>query len=613
MDRSYDVIVIGGGHAGIEAALAAVRLGCTCLLMSINLDSLGFLACNPSIGGTAKGHLVREIDALGGQMGIEADKAMLQLRMLNSSKGSAVQSLRAQVDKNRYHTNIKRTLEQSGVHIRQAEAARILIEDGRAAGVETTLLLRFYARQVIVCTGVYLNSEVITGDSRLRQGPSGFTGAYTLSKSLCDLGFKLRRFKTGTPARVDGATINYNGMDRQDGDNVDPFSFLNADSQLPYNAMPCYLCYTTSGTHEIIRDNLALAPSKNGSIKGTGARYCPSIEDKVTRFADKERHQLFLEPEGQDTCEVYIQGVSTSFGPELSERILNSIPGLENVRVMRDAYAIEYDCIDSLELDARLQSKRIFGLYFAGQINGTSGYEEAAAQGLIAGINAALSIKGSPAFTLMRDEGYIGVLIDDLVTKGTNEPYRMMTSRAEYRLLLRQDNADARLTERGRGIGLVNDQRYEIYKKKQAELNALRSRLGDMIPAEDVAAVIQDARAMKLLEIMKRPGINLDDIIKLPGLRGFSRGCISSVLNECKYAGYISRQTAQVNEQRRLEGRELPEDIDYAAIAGLRIEARQKLAKIMPLNLGQASRISGVSPADITVLILYLKARERGK
>ncbi|HEY8424215.1 MAG TPA: tRNA uridine-5-carboxymethylaminomethyl(34) synthesis enzyme MnmG [Clostridia bacterium] len=610
-DYHYDVVVIGGGHAASEAALACARTGLKTCMLILNLDSIAFLACNPSIGGTSKGHLVREIDALGGQMGMEADKSLIQLRMLNQSKGAAVQSLRAQIDKHKYHINMKSTLEHTpNLRLRQAEAVEILTENKKVVGVKTLFGQIYYAKAVIVATGVYLKSHIIIGNIVQKQGPSGFARAEYLSDSISKLGHTLRRFKTGTPPRLNGKTIDYSKFEIQRGE---PWYTFSAMSELVnYDLAPCYLGYTNERTHQIIRENIHLAPMYSGLIKGTGARYCPSIEDKVMRFADKDRHQFFLEPEGLDTVEIYLQGISTSMPLEVQEKIVRSIEGLENAEIMRDAYAIEYDCIDPLTLKPTLESKFIDGLYFAGQINGTSGYEEAAAQGLMAGINASLKLRGKEPLVLRRDQAYIGVLIDDLTTKGTNEPYRMMTSRAEFRLHLRQDNADLRLTQIGYDVGLATKERYEKYLNKLEQIEKLKSILDKSISPKVINPKLNLSlkSGVTLRELFKRSDIPLENLAKLDELQEFSFDVINQVCLDARYEGYIVRMQKSIEEAKRLEELKLPEDLDYNQLKGLRIEARQKLQQIRPLTLGQASRISGVNPADINVLLLYLKTKK---
>ena len=609
----YDSVVVGAGHAGCEAALALARTGFSVALVTLNLDNIAFMACNPSIGGTAKGHLVRELDALGGEMGIVADKTMMQIKMLNRGKGAAVQSLRAQADKNLYHRTMKQVLEQTeNLHIVQCEVSEILTENGAVCGVRTTYGSILKAKTVVLCTGVYLNSTVLAGEWSQNAGPSGFAPATKLTESLINLGFTIRRFKTGTPARIDGRTIDFSVLERQDGEtNVYPFSFLSP--QVPENQTPCYLTYTNPRTHEIIRKNLDRSPLYNGIITGTGPRYCPSIETKVERFADKERHQVFLEPEGGDTDEIYAQGLSTSLPHDVQEEIYHSIKGLEHCEIMRYAYAIEYDCIDSLQLTPALEFKKIKGLFCAGQINGTSGYEEAAAQGLIAGLNASLEMRGEEQLVLKRDQAYIGVLIDDLVTKGTNEPYRMMTSRAEHRIYLRQDNADFRLTEIGRKVGLVDDRRYEVFKNKCALRNRLFEDLNKLHPPKEVENIIlrhggnPPQNAFSYASLISR-GITIAEIKSEFGvLDEYPWDLLESAETEIRYAGYLEKENKEIEKAARLEEKRLPPDIDYFSIEGLRLEARQKLDAVRPLNLGQAGRISGVNPADIAVLMVWLK------
>lgn len=609
----YDSVVVGAGHAGCEAALALARTGFSVALVTLNLDNIAFMACNPSIGGTAKGHLVRELDALGGEMGIVADKTMMQIKMLNRGKGAAVQSLRAQADKNLYHRTMKQVLEQTeNLHIVQCEVSEILTENGAVCGVRTTYGSILKAKTVVLCTGVYLNSTVLAGEWSQNAGPSGFAPATKLTESLINLGFTIRRFKTGTPARIDGRTIDFSVLERQDGEtNVYPFSFLSP--QVPEKQTPCYLTYTNPRTHEIIRKNLDRSPLYNGIITGTGPRYCPSIETKVERFADKERHQVFLEPEGGDTDEIYAQGLSTSLPHDVQEEIYHSIKGLEHCEIMRYAYAIEYDCIDSLQLTPALEFKKIKGLFCAGQINGTSGYEEAAAQGLIAGLNASLEMRGEEQLVLKRDQAYIGVLIDDLVTKGTNEPYRMMTSRAEHRIYLRQDNADFRLTEIGRKVGLVDDLRYEVFKNKCVLRNRLFEELNKLHPPKEVEGIIlrhggnPPQNAFSYASLISR-GITIAEIkSEFSVLDEYPWDLLESAETEIRYAGYLEKENKEIEKAARLEEKRLPPDIDYFSIEGLRLEARQKLDAVRPLNLGQAGRISGVNPADIAVLMVWLK------
>ena len=613
LEGKYDAVVIGAGHAGVESALALARTGFKTAMLTLNLDSIAFMACNPSIGGTAKGQIVKEIDALGGEMGINADRTLLQIRMLNRGKGAAVQSLRGQADKNRYHTEMKRTLvNTTNLRILQGEAVEILVEDGKVSGVKTAFGGILECKTVIVATGVYLNGSIIAGEWRQNSGPNGFQPATGLTQNLIDLGFTVRRFKTGTPARVDSRTIDFSKLEIQEGEtDVYPFSYLS--ERLPVKQTPCYLTYTNEKTHEIIRANLHRSPLYSGMIKGTGPRYCPSIEDKVVRFADKERHQLFLEPEGADTNEIYVQGMSTSLPHDVQKKMYRTVKGLENCEIMRYAYAIEYDCIDSLDLYPTLEYKKISGLYCAGQINGTSGYEEAAAQGLIAGINASLKMRGEEPFIMTRSDGYIGVLMDDLVTKGTNEPYRMMTSRAEYRIVLRQDNTDLRLTEKALRTGLISGERLAVYNKRKAEYDkatVIMQTKVRPIESESLLARYGYSKAntgLSYADLIRR-GIPLSEIIlEFGGFEEISKEIIDTVEIDAKYEGYLVKSEEQIEKAKKLEEKLLPKDIDYLSINGLRLEARQKLDKIRPENLGQASRISGVSPADITVLMVYLK------
>ena len=607
-------VVIGSGHAGVEAGLALARMGIDTTLLTLNLDSISFLACNPSIGGTAKGHLVCEIDALGGQMGINTDATLIQLRMLNLGKGPAVQSLRAQADKNEYHNEMKRTIEdQKNLHLKQAEATEIVVENGEVKAVKTAQGDILCADAVVVATGVYLNSNIIIGDYTRDVGPNGFCNAKHLTQSLIDIGFTIRRFKTGTPARVHFDSLDLSKMTAQYGDeNIQTFSFLT-DKQ-PENKTKCYLTYTTEKTKDIILKNLDRCPMFNGAINGIGPRYCPSIESKIVRFADKERHQVFLEPESLSTKEYYVQGVSTSMPIDVQKEMYRSIIGLENVEILRDAYAIEYDCIDSTELYPTLAFKKCKGLYTAGQINGSSGYEEAGAQGLIAGINAGLYLLGKEPLILKRNESYIGVLIDDLVTKGTNEPYRMMTSRAEYRLHLRQDNADLRLTPYSIAIGLASEERKARFEKRLAELSQAKSELKCTFSPDSVRELFEATS-----ENLPKSGITLDGIIRrnnidaikakqyLNVFDGVNDLTLKTLSTDIKYDGYLKREDEQIERFMKNEKITLPKDYDYSTIYGLRKEAQEKLNHIKPTSLGQASRISGVNPADIAVLLCNFK------
>ncbi len=610
-DDVYGAVVIGAGHAGCEAALALARTGLKTALTTINLDNIAFMACNPSIGGTAKGHLVRELDALGGEMGITADKALMQIKMLNRGKGAAVQSLRSQSDKRLYHSIMKQTLENTdNLSIIQCEVTDILTDNGEVTGVTTSFGSILKCRAVVVATGVYLNGKVIAGEWSQNSGPSGFAAATELTKSLINLGFSIRRFKTGTPARVDKRSIDYSKLEIQEGETeIYPFSFMT--DGVPEKQEPCYIAYTNQKTHDIIRANLDRSPLYNGTILSTGPRYCPSIETKVMRFQDKERHQIFLEPEGYDTNEIYVQGMSTSLPHDVQKSMYRSIIGLENCKIMRYGYAIEYDCIDSLDLTPALAFKKLKGIYTAGQINGTSGYEEAAAQGLMAGINASLYLRGEEPFVLKRDEAYIGVLIDDLVTKGTDEPYRMMTSRAEYRIFLRQDNADSRLTEYGRKIGLVKDDRYERFLSRNKAIAELKEKLKIKIPVKECKEFVEnyggEVSAPLSPEDMIKRNIPLKAIKENFGLYdGYPYDILERAETDAKYEGYLKKGLEQIEKAKKLDERRIPESIDYDEVKGLRNEAQEKLKRIRPENIGQASRISGVNPADIAVLMVYL-------
>ena len=615
VEYTADAAVVGAGHAGCEAALALARTGINTVLLTLNLDSIAFLPCNPSIGGTAKGHLVREIDALGGEMGIVADNTALQIRMLNVGKGAAVQSLRAQSDKNAYHEEMKKVLENTeNLRIIQAEVSEILVENGKCVGLKTTYGGIVSCKAVILCTGVYLNGETITGHVVQKSGPNGFAPANYLTESLIKLGFNVRRFKTGTPARVDARTVDFSKCDIQNGDtDIYPFSFMHDTP--PENKLPCYLTYTNLTTHSIIMENLDRSPLYDGTILSTGPRYCPSIETKVVRFKDKERHQIFLEPEGANTNEIYVQGMSTSMPHDVQKAMYSSVAGLENADIMRYGYAIEYDCIDTLDVLPTLEFKKVEGIYTAGQINGTSGYEEAAAQGLMAGLNASLKLRNLPPFVLRRDEAYIGVLIDDLVTKGTDEPYRMMTSRAEHRICLRQDNADFRLTEKGKEVGLVTEERYERYLKRKAEYEQLLDLLRTRVAQKDAAPFLEEygysapSGSVSYADMLKR-SIPLKAIMERYGVfNEFPKNVLETAEITVKYEGYLKQGWELIEKAKRLEDKLLPEDIDYNEIKGLRLEAQEKLNRVRPFNLGQAGRISGVNPADVSVLMVWLATR----
>lgn len=603
-----DLIVVGAGHAGVEAALAGARMGLDTILFTINMDAISLMACNPAIGGTAKGHLVREVDALGGQMAICADATFLQIKMLNTAKGPAVHSLRSQQDKKKYQVAMKWILENTpNLRLIQGEAVQIIEENGRATGIITATGGMYRSKAVVLATGVYLKSRVIVGEYTANQGPSGLAPANSLSAGLRELGFDLQRFKTGTPARVDKRSIDFSKTVPQYGDeNVVPFSFLSG--KIERKQVPCYLTYTNEKTHQIIRENIHRSPLYSGKIDGVGPRYCPSIEDKVVKFPDKDRHQLFLEPEGADTNEMYVQGMSSSLPEEVQKALYRTIPGMENVHFVRTAYAIEYDCIDPTQLKLSLETKKLPGLFCAGQINGTSGYEEAAAQGVLAGINAARYVQEKEPVILGRADAYLGVLVDDIATKGTLEPYRMMTSRAEYRLLLRQDNADERLTQIGHNVGLVTNERYDVFMRKMEQIQKELKR----VEQEPVSAKTAteyfgtDTKGMKLAEILSRPEVTYNDLEKLGAeIPNLPQDVREQVEIQVKYAGYIKKQAVQVERFKTVESKQLPRDFDYSRISGLRIEAKMKLNKYKPENLGQAGRISGVSPADIAVLMVY--------
>ncbi|MEI4367331.1 tRNA uridine-5-carboxymethylaminomethyl(34) synthesis enzyme MnmG [Streptococcus suis] len=621
--ENYDVIVIGAGHAGVEAGLAASRMGCKTLLATINLDMVAFMPCNPSIGGSAKGIVVREIDALGGEMGRNIDKTYIQMKMLNMGKGPAVRALRAQADKAEYAAEMKRTVErQENLTLRQTMIDEILVEDGTVIGVRTATNQKFSAKAVVVTTGTALRGEIIIGDLKYSSGPNNSLASITLADNLKELGLEIGRFKTGTPPRVNARTINYDETEIQPGDEKpNHFSFLSKDEDYLQDQIPCWLTYTNVTSHEIINSNLHRAPMFSGIVKGIGPRYCPSIEDKIVRFADKERHQLFLEPEGRNTDEIYVQGLSTSLPEDVQQDLIHSIKGLENAQMMRTGYAIEYDMVMPHQLRATLETKKISGLFTAGQTNGTSGYEEAAGQGIIAGINAALKVQGKPELILKRSDGYIGVMIDDLVTKGTVEPYRLLTSRAEYRLILRHDNADMRLTEIGRQVGLVDDERWQVFQihKNQFDNEMKRLESIKLKPIketnEKVVAMgfkpLTDALTTK--EFMRRPDVTYADAVAFigPAAEDLDAKTIELIETEVKYEGYIAKALDQVEKMKRMEEKRIPADIDWDDIDSIATEARQKFKLISPETIGQASRISGVNPADISILMVYLEGRSR--
>lgn len=616
--NKYDVIVIGAGHAGCEAALAAARLGMHTLVFTVSVDSIAMMPCNPNVGGSSKGHLVKEIDALGGEMGKNIDRTFIQSKMLNTSKGPAVHSLRAQADKKEYSNSMRHVLENTeNLVIKQGEVAEVLVENDKVTGVRTTSNAVYPCDAVVMATGTYLQARCIYGDVSQYTGPNGLAAANELTGNLMKLGIEMRRFKTGTPARVDKRTVDFSKMAEQTGDeNIVPFSFTNTPEDLEREQVSCWLTYTNQETHKIIMDNIDRSPLYSGNIKGTGPRYCPSIEDKVVRFADKERHQVFLEPEGNYTNEMYIGGMSSSLPEDVQIKMYHTVPGLEHAEIVRNAYAIEYDCINPLQLKASLEFKNISGFFSAGQANGSSGYEEAAAQGIIAGINAARKVKGLEPLVLDRSQAYIGVLIDDLITKGTNEPYRMMTSRAEYRLLLRQDNADLRLTEIGHEIGLISEERYQqlLYKKFQIKEEINRLTDTTVGASEKVQTFLKSHKSTPLqsgstlAELLKRPELSYDLLNEIDDNRPeLPRDVAEQVNIELKYDGYINRQMRQVDQFIKLETKKIPDNIDYHDVYSLRKEAEQKLSEIRPASVGQASRISGVSPADISVLLVYLE------
>ncbi|HEM3629100.1 TPA: tRNA uridine-5-carboxymethylaminomethyl(34) synthesis enzyme MnmG [Streptococcus suis] len=621
--ENYDVIVIGAGHAGVEAGLAASRMGCKTLLATINLDMVAFMPCNPSIGGSAKGIVVREIDALGGEMGRNIDKTYIQMKMLNMGKGPAVRALRAQADKAEYAAEMKRTVErQENLTLRQTMIDEILVEDGKVIGVRTATNQKFSAKAVVVTTGTALRGEIIIGDLKYSSGPNNSLASITLADNLKELGLEIGRFKTGTPPRVNARTINYDETEIQPGDEKpNHFSFLSKDEDYLQDQIPCWLTYTNVTSHEIINSNLHRAPMFSGIVKGIGPRYCPSIEDKIVRFADKERHQLFLEPEGRNTDEIYVQGLSTSLPEDVQQDLIHSIKGLENAQMMRTGYAIEYDMVMPHQLRATLETKKISGLFTAGQTNGTSGYEEAAGQGIIAGINAALKVQGKPELILKRSDGYIGVMIDDLVTKGTVEPYRLLTSRAEYRLILRHDNADMRLTEIGRQVGLVDDERWQVFQihKNQFDNEMKRLESIKLKPIKETNEKVVSmgfkplTDALTAKEFMRRPDVTYADAVAFigPAAEDLDAKTIELIETEVKYEGYIAKALDQVEKMKRMEEKRIPADIDWDDIDSIATEARQKFKLISPETIGQASRISGVNPADISILMVYLEGRSR--
>jgi tRNA uridine 5-carboxymethylaminomethyl modification enzyme len=624
MDKIFDVAVVGAGHAGCEAALACARLGFSTIIFTVSVDSIAMMPCNPNIGGSSKGHLVREIDALGGEMGKNIDKTFIQSKMLNRSKGPAVHSLRAQADKSEYSKEMRKTVENTpGITIRQAEVTDLLFEGSSCKGIRTLSGVEYHTRAVILCTGVYLNSRCLVGEMITHTGPNGLQSATHLTDSLLQNGIRILRFKTGTPARIDKRTIDFSKMEIQNGDErITPFSFSTDPDNIQIDQVPCYLTHTTERTHEIIRANLDRSPIYAGVIEGTGPRYCPSIEDKVVKFAEKQSHQVFIEPEGRYTNEMYIDGMSSSLPEDVQDQMYHSVPGLENASIVRNAYAIEYDLIDPVQLKPTLEFKDYDGLFAGGQINGSSGYEEAAAQGLIAGINTAMKLKGEEPLVLGRSEAYIGVLIDDLVTKETQEPYRMMTSRAEYRLLLRQDNADLRLRKYGHRVGLISDDEYEktVEKEKQIEEETARVKTTYVGVSNEVQDLLRDAGSTPLLsgsslaELIRRPELNYDLLRPIDPRRPELSEAVREQVNiQLKYEGYIKRQIKQVAAFEKQEKKKIPEWINYDEIGSLRIEARQKLKKFRPVSVGQASRIQGVSPADISVLLVYLESRKGSK